>query len=261
MADKKLVDFISKLGVDPEAARVYLGLAGAGALTAQEIAKHTGIPKTTVYRRTEELISLGIVEEQIDEYKKRYLATNPNLLGLLVTKKEEEAKQLRSQLPEVANILLGQLQGHDPETKVLFYRGKDGIQQMVWNTLRSKTDLVGYTYRVLNSVVGSDFAEKWNGEFSFLKIKARDLYSDEFIKSKKDPRLSEPGDWKAWESRYLPPEILDVRHQMDIYNDVVAIYNWHEGEVFGVEIYNQKVADMQRQIFEVLWKLGKPPRR
>ncbi|EKD96520.1 MAG: hypothetical protein ACD_24C00009G0001 [uncultured bacterium] len=44
---------------------------------------------------------------------------------------------------------------------------------------------------------------------------------------------------------------------MDIYNDVLALYNWHKGEVFGVEIYNDKITAMQKQIFEVLWKMAK----
>ena len=53
--------------------------------------------------------------------------------------------------------------------------------------------------------------------------------------------------------RYLSPEVVDISVQMDIYNDTLAIYSWHEDEVFGVEIHNKKIADMQRQIFEALW--------
>lgn len=44
---------------------------------------------------------------------------------------------------------------------------------------------------------------------------------------------------------------------MDIYNDVVAYSNWHRGEVFGVEIYNQQVAMFQKQMFEIIWQQGK----
>ena len=62
---------------------------------------------------------------------------------------------------------------------------------------------------------------------------------------------------EVFQSRYLPSSILSIDHQTDIYDDVVAFYNWHEGEVFGVEIYNDKVASMQRQIFEILWGMGK----
>ena len=57
-----------------------------------------------------------------------------------------------------------------------------------------------------------------------------------------------------WESRYIPPGLLKIDHQLDVYNDVVAIYNWYEGEVFGIQIVNEKVADFQKQLFDLVWK-------
>ena len=38
---------------------------------------------------------------------------------------------------------------------------------------------------------------------------------------------------------------------MDIYYDVITIYNWFEGEIFGVEIKNEKVVLMNKQLFEL----------
>jgi hypothetical protein len=43
---------------------------------------------------------------------------------------------------------------------------------------------------------------------------------------------------------------------MDIYNDVVATNYWMGDDVFGVEIYNKQIADMQRSMFEHFWKLA-----
>lgn len=256
MVDQKLIDFITKLGIEPEGAKIYLSCVGKGALTAQEISKSTNIPKTTIYRRAEELKKRGIFEEQIDEYKRKFLAVNPSLLELLILKKEAEAKQLRAELPEIAKTLLGQAQNSDPETKVLFYRGKDGIQQMNWNALKAKEEICGYTYRAWEEIVGKEFIEKFLDEYTRLNFSVRELHSDSLKKSWENTKYKHYN-WPRWQDRYIDPKILDINHQMDIYNDVVAIYNWHDGEIFGVEIYNEKVAKMQKQIFEVLWKLGK----
>ena len=59
-------------------------------------------------------------------------------------------------------------------------------------------------------------------------------------------------------SPVIPSQILNISHQMDTYDDVLAMYNWHQGEIFGVEIHNDKVAQVQRQIFEIVWKLAIP---
>lgn len=49
---------------------------------------------------------------------------------------------------------------------------------------------------------------------------------------------------------------MHLTHNLDVYNDTMAIYYWEDNDVFGVEIQNQKIADMQRSMFETLWKMA-----
>jgi sugar-specific transcriptional regulator TrmB len=259
MVDQTLTNFLEKLGIEAEPAKIYLYLVGKTTQTAHQIAKNVEIPKTTVYRRLEELIKIGLVTENIDEYKKEYAAAPIENLSLLVGKRDIEAKELLSQLPHISQLLTLNQTNQDPETKVLFYRGRDGIQQMNWNALKAKEEILGYTYRAWEEIVGKEFVQKFLEEYSLSKFSIKELYSDSLEKSWDNTKYQHYN-WPRWQGRYLSPKILDINHQMDIYNNVVAIYNWHDGEIFGVEIYNQKVATMQKQIFEVLWKLGKPAR-
>lgn len=257
MVDKLPSSFLSRLGLTAEECQIYLALMEKGTTTAQNLSLETAIPKTTIYRRLANLEKNALVEEIVEENTTLYRAAPPELLNLLVTKKEEEAKTLRQELPEITQALLGSYGNTDSGTRVLFYRGQEGIEQMAWNTLRCKEKtLRGYSYRTFEEIVGRKFAEKFRDEFAFTGIKARDLYSAEYLKS-----LNEVGqhnqDWPNWQSRYISPKILDVQHQMDTYDDVLSIYHWHNDEVFGVEIYNQAVANMQKQIFEVLWKMAR----
>ncbi len=256
MVDQTILTYLNRLGLEPEESQVYLALAEKNTLTAAQIAQETTIPKTTVYRRLENLKKLNLVEEIVDEYKRLFKPASPTVLDQLIRQKEEEIQTIKAALPKLVQTLIGQSGALDKETKVVFYRGGEGIKQMLWNTLRAKKEIVGYTYRIMSDITGRKFAWKWNQEFNFLHLSGRDLYSDEFLKSKKNPDNIEPGNWDNWPSRYISPKILDIQHQMDIYNDVVGIYNWHEGEVFGVEIYNEKVAKMQKQIFDIVWKLA-----
>ncbi len=125
---------------------------------------------------------------------------------------------------------------------------------MVWHTLRAKSEIVGFTFRDLTEAVGLKFASRWHEEFLVRGLRMRDIIGDEYLNNqKKEFAYSR----EVFQSRYLPSSILSIDHQTDIYDDVVAFYNWHEGEVFGVEIQNDKVASMQRQIFEILWGMGK----
>ncbi len=38
----------------------------------------------------------------------------------------------------------------------------------------------------------------------------------------------------------------------------MAVYNWTDGDVFGVEIYNNKLVTQQKQLFELIWQLATP---
>jgi len=64
---------------------------------------------------------------------------------------------------------------------------------------------------------------------------------------------------KSHYSRVLEAATCPIKFEMDTYNDVVAYYNWHEGEVFGIEIYNKDITDFQRYFFEMLWAQAKLP--
>jgi hypothetical protein len=103
--------------------------------------------------------------------------------------------------------------------------------------------------------------KNWYVEAYETGFKMRDIYSDSLLESKASKYKvydSLPEKLKDFSrSRYIPKEVFNIDHQLDIYNDVVAFYNWHEGEIFGVEIYNEKVAKMQRQLFELVWSQAK----
>lgn len=97
------------------------------------------------------------------------------------------------------------------------------------------------------------FKEEWG----LTGKQGRDIYSQAWSTSLVEKPELDTGKWKNWESRYLDPKVLDLEIQMDIYNDVVAIYNWYEGEVFGVQVINEKAAKLQKQLFDVVWEKAK----
>lgn len=256
---KTLQQFLFKLGLSEEETVIFITLIQNNQLTILTLARLTGINRTKIYRLVERLEQLGIIQEIIEEHK-RYLKTiSLNKLELLVSQKEEELRYLRSILPQITSIVPNISSLSQPNTRVIFYRGIEGLKQQGWNTLSANKECVGYTYRVWTEIVGVKFASQWRDEWIRRKLHFREIYSDEYFMSKKqNPKLkgfTYPSDY--FEERYIPAKILNINHQMDIYNDVISIYNWHEGEVFGVEIYNEKVANMHKQLFEIVWNIAK----
>ena len=125
----------------------------------------------------------------------------------------------------------------------------------MWNTLNAEKEGLGFAYRKLNDIIGDSYI-RWQELWVEKKIPFRILYSDDYLRSEKYKTINPHIPEGIFISKYIPEETLTINFQMDIYNNVVSIYNWHEGELFGIEIYNDKVASFQRQIFEILWTRG-----
>lgn len=254
-----LSSFLTKLDLSREEIEIFWALTKYGSSTILEISRNTGINRTQVYRFLEKMKKEGLTEEIIEEHRTMAKATDINQLERLVKEKANETEQLKTLFPQVQQLLSSTVGQNQAETKVLFYRGQNGLQQMVWNTLKSKETIRGYTYRMLEDAVGENFAKTWAEEFVDRGLKGKDIFSDAYLRNRSETKRPNHLDIVNYnyKSRYISPETLNIDHQMDIYNDVVSFYNWFEGEVFGVEIYNQKVADFQKQIFEIIWDLGK----
>ncbi|MBU1326799.1 hypothetical protein KKB64_01075 [Patescibacteria group bacterium] len=258
MTSDKLHQFLSLLGFSPDEITLYLTLAQKGMLTTLELSRTTGIGRTQVYRLIENLKAKGAAEEVIDEHRRLAKAVEAGELLRLIKEKVHQSQQLQELFPQVQQLLQARVGENQADTKVLFYRGKQGLRQLIWHTLRAHHEVVGYTYRSIEEYVGSDFMLDWRDSFVRKGLVLRDIYSEEYLTSRRQVPWPVGFPKTNFRSRFISQKLLRVNLQMDIYNDVVAQYNWHEGEVFGVEIYNRKIADFHRQLFEIVWKSGKP---
>jgi sugar-specific transcriptional regulator TrmB len=253
----KLQRFLRIIGLTEEERVIYLTLTQKGVNTPLELSRTTGVSRTQIYRILESMKTKGLIEDVIEEHRHLASAVDISELEPLVKQKETEANELTRMFPDIQQILKAEVGTNQADTKVLFFRGKQGLRQMVWHTLRATKEVVGYTYRRLEEYLGYDFMEDWHDSFIRKGLFMRDIFSDQYLETRKEypPRLPFPK--KHFEGRYIPKKLLDINLQMDIYNDVVAQYNWHEGEVFGVEIYNAKTAAFHKQLFEIVWNMGK----
>ena len=253
--------FLTRLGFSKEESTIFSILIKNGPSTVLTLSRESKINRTRIYRTLEQMVDSGIVSQIIEEHRRFFKAAELAQLERMVRMKEEETKELSRLFPKIASLIPEVSSLTQPSTKVVFYRGTKGIQQQGWNTLSAHKEILGYTYRIYAEIVGQKFADEWATELINRRLRFREILSDAFYQSTKEkPHLKGVGHIAKSldQTRYISPQILDIQIQMDIYDGVISIYNWYEGEVFGVEIYNDKVAAMQKQLFEMAWKMAKP---
>lgn len=254
--------YFAKLGLEAEIADLYLALHAHGPQTISELSRSSKVERTRIYRLIDDLLASNLVEVE-SHYKRGIIKAAPIAnLHILITQKEQEVKALHDELGLIEQVLARNSLS-SPATRVQFYHGREGIRQMLWNELRASGEILGYSNRIIEEAVGKKFTERWIDEFEARNLACRLVVDDNFVAS-----------WKAgldamvtnrrvtgMQYHYVPSDTFHLTHLCDIYDNVVAYYHWKDGEVFGVEIYNQEIVDTQRQFFEMLWAKSTPETR
>ncbi len=254
-------NFLTQLGYSNDAILIYIGLIKEGPSTLLQISKSCKLERTKLYRLIEDFVKNGVVEE-VPAYKKKTVkAVDLNTIEFLVRKKLSEANSLNESFQFFSDSVKALESKNIPNVNVTYYRGIEGMKQMIWHLTNCNGLYRTYSYRFWNDIIGDKFTLELNKVMLEKKFKVHDIYSDQYLKYKKSwmkAKGKKPaGDWSFWKSKFISERIVKIDQNIDIYNDIVAYSYWDGDDIFGVEIQNQRVADMQKQIHDVLWKQGK----
>lgn len=249
---QKVVKYLERLGLDQEQAHMYLFLLQQGPSTVLAISRGLKTGRTKLYPLLEDLAEKQLITIHERHYGTSYEAQPPHVLEFLISEHERKAENLRSNLPAVTDIL-GQLQADSPTTsRIVEYRGVDGLKQMNFNLTKAEKEYRVFELAGLDKLLGKHFADKMRTITREKRTKTYDLTNN-------PNRANEPGvvgDPLA-ATRYLDPKVFKIQFETLIYNNCVALLSYDKEDIFGVEIYNDKLAAQQKQLFDLLWSQAK----
>ncbi len=251
--------YFGKLGFEPEIADLYLALHAHGPQNISELSRNSKVERTRIYRLIDKLMESNLIEVE-SHYKRGIIKAAPiTNLHILINEKEQQLKNLQDELGLIEQVLARNSLS-SPATRVQFYQGPEGIRQMQWNLFRAKKDIKSVMHRPMHDVTGGAFFKRWGERWNQGDWSCHILLDDHFLKLSNKWHKDNPGNVvKNHFSRVIDASVFPIKFEMDIYDDVVAYYNWHEGEVFGIEIHNKDVANAQRIFFDMLWQKAEAP--
>lgn len=236
-------------------ASIYLFLLERPNSTALKISRDLKLARTKVYRNLEKLISKGFVKEEIKDYGTKFVAESYEKLNQLILQRENNLAEIKANAPIIFNQLAQLQLGQKSESKILHYRGVEGLKQVTWNSTKLKSDLRIYEIELMHSMLDYEFSEKARIEFT--KSKSYRVYQLTNVTKFADfTNIKEHV--AQWEVRHVPKSELNIEFEVLIYNNVYCMYEYRDEDIFIVEIYNAKLADMQKQIFDFIWRNAKP---
>ena len=256
MEDKSLLTQLQAFGLNPTEAAIYLHLISKQPRTILDIARDLNLPRTSVYDNALKLAEKGLVHK-IVTFKSQKLKAYPiTILEELVEKEKARIDELQGKLSTLKTHLTHALAA-PTNTEVRYFYGAKGFQQMMWNALKAKNGIIGYSQFGRVEVVGQRFLDKMHDETTSRGIVDRVITNPEMLE-----RISTDHE-KQRRALYQQTRVMDasrlyISGDTTIYNDTFALAYWKQGEVVGIEIDNPEFVKTQTTIFEEMWKLAEP---
>lgn len=249
------LNFLLKpFGLTSEESNIYLNLLENGTSSALKVSRHINMARTKVYRILDKLIEKQLVVQQYNQNGFKFKANHPSKLNQLITQKEIEIYSLKQSLPQTIDLLEKHINLKHPQSQILYYQGQDGLSQVNWNLLNANKEFISYEIDTADAYLTHIEAEKLRQAIVDKHITSRTL-----MNIKITPNFSQiPKLYLLQQIHYISPKILTIKSDIFIYNDILTICHYlNNNDIFCLEIKNQFLVDMQKQIFENLWQQTK----
>lgn len=257
---QEIIQKLNKIGLNRDQSRLYIELWTKGPKTVVQLSRHLSLGRNVIYRLLEELENKNLISKKERSKGAIFEALNYKNLKLIVDKRREKFEKSKNTLAELFEEFTTLKSASKVSSNVIHYHGIEGLKQVNWNLVDTKGMYRVYEVTRLSNYLDEKFAERLRNEWLRRKIHSRDLTNEKKVKTYTN--IIEFME-KYSEYRHIDPEVLKIDTEVYIYNDVVTVLQYDAlkydpKSIFCVEIHNQALASMQKQIYDVLWDIAKP---
>jgi len=138
---------LQAVGLNENQVAVYITLLQMGSGEIQDIARKSGVKRTTAYSVLDVLMQEGLVSFVQKGAHREYFAEDPRKLPKLLEEEKRRLNRKQERITEALPELASLYNAHATKPKIRFYEGIDGIKQMFEETLelKSGTEMLAFS--------------------------------------------------------------------------------------------------------------------
>jgi len=251
----ELIESLINLGLNEKEARIYLALLPMGKATAYSVAIRSGFKKPTAYVILNNLVSKGFVLKIPYQDKHNFIAKSPKECMSIAKEKIYSAENM---LPELVAL---QKREEDEKANVSYYEGLDGIKEMNKKLIAVMKDkplnernfVAFYAHQKDTPRFLQKYWLELTEEFNANKIRRNYITT-------KHPSISwylqrETIRRSGVEVKALSEKEYSSNISIEIYDKFIQIISHRY--IQGILIENTDIANVMKQIFELVWKQTK----
>lgn len=242
MLDEKIIEGLKEFGLENNEINVYTTLLKTGESSVQAIAKNSSIPRTTTYHVLSNLIDKGIVSFAIKNKIKIFIASNPKELLKIIELKKQSIENIIPELNKITNTI-------NKKPKMTLFEGPNGIKNLLQTILNDKEEIYHYgNIDLIENELKYIFPQ-----FIIKRIENKipiKIISEKLDKTQKYEKNSKV---QLREYKFVPKNII-VKTNTFITKKKIIILNLNKEPIHGVLYEDEDYCNLQRTIFEMLWK-------
>jgi sugar-specific transcriptional regulator TrmB len=239
--EKHTSSLFKNLGLTEDQAKVYLAALELGQSSMQELARKSGVKRTSIYNFIQSLIDRQLIITSRKRKRVVYSGVHPN--QLLEIEKARLAELDRT-LPE----LLAIYNNSTTKPKVTFYEGVDGIKEVLLDMLKEKQSVSAFSdYKQMAATLGDYYFDIFPPERARRGIVSRNIAPD----TEKARELAKTDAKYNRETRFM--KVSDLKTEINIYGNKVALNSYNSNPPFSVIIEDPDIAETLRTVWKQLW--------
>ncbi len=263
---KTLNDF----GLSDNEATLYLEAIKHAKISPFQLAKQTGIPRTTVYDAMMNLSLKGLIKLEtskgLEKQQTWIVPKNPSVLRNIVFQREKDLRALEVHLVDILSDLKHEYLGNQQNSYVRYYPGIGGakhVDDKIKNLPKDSSlfvfdhlmpmDTFGKSY--INAEVQKALVEQKKNNIHRKTIIPWNTWTQHVLTY----QYARNKDYIAQNNfRYIDTDTFDLHQDMYVGEDCVYIITAKDNEAWGVIINSRLFTSSFRSIFSVMWNCSNP---
>ena len=243
-----MIKELQDIGLSEKEAKIYSAALELGAATADQLAKHSKIVRSTTYVQLESLMEKGLMSTYEQGKKTFFAPETPKLLKRFLAKQKENIGAKENDLASFLPDLLRQFEGAGERPVVRFFPGKEGVatvREEMLNCKDKKTYAI-FSPEHLSNIFGSEYLDGYSNRRKGKGIHSKGIYIHKEY-------FGRAGLDELTERKFLPREKFPLTIEISIFDNNTVIFPL-EGALFGMMITNKQIADSMKVFFNFLWE-------
>jgi sugar-specific transcriptional regulator TrmB len=255
--DKRIIDYLEKLELSEIEAKLYATLLTSGAMTVRELARKTGIIRTSAYPHIDMLLEKELIIKIVKGSRTQVAVNAPvEKLQCLIEQKTQDLRTIKEDFPMVTKMIHDASLREDvvEQAEIRHYKGKFGVKKIYEEALQAN-ELRAYAKLSENEeakVFSNNIAIFTDAFERNPQLVVKELLYDSPLAKEKAPELLAKNNRYFY--KFMPSKLKLSSEDILIYDGTVAFINY-KGNISSIVLKNIDNYRNAKELFDFIWEI------